>query len=57
MSAQKSGIKKFISSPGRVAILIAGVFFVVAMVQKSVGATDITSMAPLRRRCDLQFRF
>ncbi len=43
MSARKGGLKKFISSPGRVAILIAGVFFVVAMVQKSVGATDITS--------------
>ena len=41
-STQK-GLKKFISSPARIAILIAVLFFIIALVQKITEATDITS--------------
>ena len=40
---KNQGWKRFLSSPGKIAVAIAGVFFVLALVERFTGATDITS--------------
>lgn len=40
---KKSKAKKFFTSPARITIAIAGLFFIISLVEWVTGATDITS--------------
>ena len=43
LASVKSRAKSLVSSPARIAILVAGVIFILSIVEKVTGSTDISS--------------